>query len=158
MNVYTKRFRIPNRFRTSLSSDECKVLEVDGVPFVDEYGAFPPVDELRTDPSGRYLLFNESGIDAFIGIDLMSHHIIEIIDLGQGLHFVNSTLGQYVTSFHIFVAGLPYAYDDTDPDGDSLGVAAQHFRDAIKDIDLKAAEDNSMWSELSWDIANGDWQ
>lgn len=48
--------------------------------------------------------------------------------------------------------------DDTDPDGDSLGVAAQHFRDAIKDIDLKAAEDNSMWSELSWDIANGDWQ
>ena len=116
------------------------------------------MDELRTDPSGRYLLFNESGIDAFIGIDLMSHHIIEIIDLGQGLHFVNSTLGQYVTSFHIFVAGLPYASDDTDPDGDSLGVAAQHFRDAIKDIDLKAAEDNSMWSELSWDIANGDWQ
>ena len=41
MNVYAKRFRIPNRFRTSLSSDECKVLEVDGVPFVDEYGAFP---------------------------------------------------------------------------------------------------------------------
>ena len=48
--------------------------------------------------------------------------------------------------------------DDTDPDGDSLGVAAQHFRGAIKDIDPKAAEDNSMWSELSWDIANGDWQ
>ena len=88
----------------------------------------------------------------------MSHHIIEIIDLGQGLHFVNSILGQYVASFHVFVAGLPYVSDDTDPDGDSLGVAAQHFRDAIKDIDLKAAEDNSMWSELSWDIANGDWQ
>jgi len=77
MSVYAKHFRVPSRFRTSLSPDECEILEVDGVPFVDEYGAFPPVDELRVDHSGHYLLFSESGIDAFIGIDLISHHIIE---------------------------------------------------------------------------------
>ena len=28
----------------------------------------------------------------------------------------------------------------------------------IKSIDPRAAEGNTMWDEVSWDIANGDWQ
>ena len=40
----------------------------------------------------------------------------------------------------------------------TLGAAAQQFRSTIKDIDPRAAEGNTMWDEVSWDIANGDWQ
>ena len=79
MNVYVKCFEIPDRLRASLNPDECEVLEVDGVPFIDEYGVFSPLDGLRIDPSGRYLLFCESGIDSLVGIDLMSHHVIELL-------------------------------------------------------------------------------
>ena len=71
MNVYVKCFEIPDRLRASLNPDECEVLEVDGVPFIDEYGVFSPLDGLRIDPSGRYLLFCESKIDSLVGIDLV---------------------------------------------------------------------------------------
>ena len=158
MNVYVKCFEIPDRLRASLNPDECEVLEVDGVPFIDEYGVFSPLDGLRIDPSGRYLLFCESGIDSLVGIDLMSHHVIELLDPGRRPCFANSSLGQYVASFRAFTAGLPYAPHDIAPDDDSLGAAAQQFRSTIKSIDPRAAEGNTMWDEVSWDIANGDWQ
>ena len=116
MNVYVKCFEIPDRLRASLNPDECEVLEVDGVPFIAEYGVFSPLYGLRIDPSGRYLLFCA------------------------------------------FTAGLPYAPHDAAPDDDSLGAAAQQFRSTIKSIDPRAAEGNTMWNEVSWDIANGDWQ
>ena len=158
MNVYVKCFEIPDRLRASLNPDECEVLEVDGVPFIDEYGVFSPLDGLRIDSSGRYLLFCESKIDSLVGIDLVSHHVVELIAPGWRPYFANSTLGQYVTSFRAFTAGLPYAPHDIAPDDDTLGAAAQQFRSTIKDIDPRAAEVNTMWDEVSWDIANGDWQ
>lgn len=158
MNVYVKCFEIPDRLRASLNPDECEVLEVDGVPFIDEYGVFSPLDGLRIDPSGRYLLFCESKIDSLVGIDLVSHHVVELIAPGWRPYFANSTLGQYVTSFRAFTAGLPYAPHDIAPDDDSLGATAQQFRSTIKSIDPRAAEGNTMWDEVSWDIANGDWQ
>ena len=83
MNVYVKCFEIPDRLRASLNPDECEVLEVDGVPFIDEYGVFSPLDGLRIDPSGRYLLFCESKIDSLVGIDLVSHHVVELIAPGR---------------------------------------------------------------------------
>ena len=107
---------------------------------------------------GRYLLFCESGIDSLVGIDLVSHHVIELLDPGRRPCFANSSLGQYVASFRAFTAGLPYTPHDTAPDDDTLGAAAQQFRSTIKDIDPRAAEGNTMWDEVSWDIANGDWQ
>lgn len=90
MNVHVECFEIPDRLRACLNPDECEVLEVDGVPFIDEYGAFPPLDGLRVDPSGRYLLFCESGIDSLVGIDLMSHHVIELLDPGRRQQLIGS--------------------------------------------------------------------
>ena len=39
MNVHVECFEIPDRLRACLNPDECEILEVDGVPFIDEYGA-----------------------------------------------------------------------------------------------------------------------
>ena len=53
---------------------------------------------------------------------------------------------------------MSYTPHDIAPDDDTLGAAAQQFRSTIKSIDPRAAEGNTMWDEVSWDIANGDWQ
>lgn len=56
MNVYVKCFEIPDRLRASLNPDECEVLEVDGVPFIDEYGGLLSVGRTSNRPLGALFI------------------------------------------------------------------------------------------------------
>jgi len=133
-------------------------LFAEGVPksFIGRrYTADSELTPLETEGSKRILRFGSSGLADAVVIDLVSGHVLEIVNAPHPVSvFINTSLGQFTRTVRAVISRFPYY--DNDSDEDEISGVANELTDIVRSIDPEAVVPDRYWSTFIDDVEIGD--
>jgi len=104
----------------------------------------------------QILVFARVSMSQAFGIERQTGKVVMILDApSYPISFVNSSLELFIASVSSFTEKYPFYPDPPDPD--ECEAVADELKLTLYRIDPPSMSDCSFWSELYWDIAQGDW-
>jgi hypothetical protein len=135
-----------------------RALFVDGVPkgFIGRrYTADSSVALLEQEGREQILRFGSSGLSDAIGVDLVTGHVVEIIDVRAFASlFVNTSIEQFTQTVKAIIDRFPYY--DRDTTDEEIQAIASELLHTIRSIDSEAAVPDRYWSTFVDDVEIGD--
>ena len=133
-------------------------LFVIGVPkgFIGRrYAADPGVTPLVREGSDPLLRFGSCGLADAMCVDLVTEHVVEIINAARSAPlFVNTSIEQFTQTVKALVDRfLYYGHEAT---GDEMDIVAGELLNVIRSIDPEAAVPDRYWSTFVDDVQIGD--
>ena len=135
-----------------------RALFLDGVPrefIAPRYAADSSVTLLGHEGGEPLLRFGSGELSDAIAVDLVTGHVIEIVDPpGDATLFVNTSVEKFTQTVKAVIDQFPYY--DTDASDEEIRTASDQVLDAVKKIDPEAAVPDRYWSTFVDDMRNGD--